>query len=205
MSNSDGRASTYGADFKWQLEAYYTHHSNPSGVRSLEQLIAFNYDHPELEMPPTYESMSRMEAALPYSRANASYLAIVSNDTFTAQQIIHDTKAKYNVSAFVFPSPQNAGWYKAMFPQVTVPMGFLPDDTVATPYLNTATVPPSNYSNIIYDPYPGKPHGLTFASTEWTEAQLLSYAYAFEQATHVRLQKKAYAEAVPKTQLYDVL
>ena len=40
-----------------------------------------------------------------------------------------------------------------------------------------------------------------FFSTAYTEAKLLSYAYAYEQATHVRQQRKAYPAAVPKSQL----
>jgi amidase len=32
----------------------------------------------------------------------------------------------------------------------------------------------------------GLPVGLSFVSTAWTEARLVSYAYAFEQATHAR-------------------
>jgi amidase len=38
-----------------------------------------------------------------------------------------------------------------------------------------------------YDPFPNLPYGLTFAGTGFSEAQLLAYAYAFEQATFRRL------------------
>lgn len=34
---------------------------NPSGVRNLADLIAFNNAHPELEKPPGYESQSQSE------------------------------------------------------------------------------------------------------------------------------------------------
>lgn len=53
---------------------------------------------------------------------------------------------------------------------------------------------------------PNLPFGLAFMSTAYSEATLLGLAYAFEQESKVRLRgKKAYAEAIPKTQLRDVL
>jgi len=49
------------------------------------------------------------------------------------------------------------------------------------------------------------PFGIAFFGTAYTEFDLLSYAYAFEQATHVRLKRKAYEGAIPKTQLKHVI
>jgi amidase len=46
--------------------------------------------------------------------------------------------------------------------------------------------------------------GLTFAGTGFSEAKLLAYGYAFEQASNHRLERKAYSAAIPKTQLQDV-
>jgi hypothetical protein len=39
----------------------------------------------------------------------------------------------------------------------------------------------------------------------WDEARILGYAYAFEQETAVRLKRKAYPAATPKTRLNDVV
>jgi amidase len=41
--------------------------------------------------------------------------------------------------------------------------------------------------------------------TAYSEFKLIGYAYAFEQATHVRLQRRAYDAAIPRTQLTDVM
>ena len=46
-----------------------------------------------------------------------------------------------------------------------------------------------------------RPFGLTFAGTGYSEAQLLAFAYAFEQATHYRKQGVPYKEATPTTQV----
>ena len=46
-------------DYKIQLSAYFgSLVSNPSGVRSLEDLIAFNDAHPSLEKPINYTDQS---------------------------------------------------------------------------------------------------------------------------------------------------
>lgn len=52
---------------------------------------------------------------------------------------------------------------------------------------------------------PGTPFGISFMGTAFSEFKLIGYAYAYEQATHNRLKRLAYAEAIPKTQLKDVI
>ena len=42
----------------------------------------------------------------------------------------------------------------------------------------------------------GLPVGLSFIGTAWTEAQLLAYGYAYEQASHKRVPPTAYKAAV---------
>lgn len=76
-----------------------------------------------------------------------------------------------------------------------VPLGFLSDTTEPTP----------NPPTPLHDKAPGMPFGLCFMGTAYSEYQLIGYAYAFEQATHVRLTRKAFVEAIPKTQLKDVI
>jgi amidase len=75
-----------------------------------------------------------------------------------------------------------------------VPLGFFPNDTV----------PVWNGPETMW-PVPGGPFGLSFIGTAWTEFDLIGFAYAYEQKTRTRLQRKAYAEAVPKTQLVNTM
>ena len=74
----------------------------------------------------------------------------------------------------------------------TVPLGFLP----ATTPLSPATP--------IRATGPNQPFGLAFVGTAFSEFDLISYAYAYEQATHTRLKTRAYPAAIPKTQIADV-
>ncbi|KAG1888411.1 amidase signature enzyme [Suillus subluteus] len=82
------------------------------------------------------------------------------------------------------------------FTQISlVPLGFQPDGVEVLP----ATPSP------LHSQAPGIPFGIAFMGTAYSEFKLISYAYAFEQATHVRLQRKAYNDAIPRAQLAGVM
>ena len=69
----------------------------------------------------------------------------------------------------------------------------MPDDTAATP------------GNPISLKAPGLPFGVSIVGTAFSEFKLLSYAYAFEQATQTRSKRHAFPQAIPNTQLKDVV
>ena len=52
---------------------------------------------------------------------------------------------------------------------------------------------------------PHMPFGVAFVGTAYTEFSLISFAFAYEQATHNRLKQLAFPEAIPRTQLRDVV
>ena len=49
------------------------------------------------------------------------------------------------------------------------------------------------------------PFGIAFVGTAFSEFALVSFAFAYEQATHARLKVRAYPEAIPRTQLEDIV
>ena len=49
------------------------------------------------------------------------------------------------------------------------------------------------------------PFGIAFMGTAFSEFNLISFAYAYEQATLNRLKIRAFPEAIPKTQLAEVV
>lgn len=81
----------------------------------------------------------------------------------------------------------------AGYPVVTVPLGFQPDTVQATPAQPTIQMAP------------GLPFGLSFLGTAFSEFKLVGYAFAYEQATHTRLKRRAFPMAIPPTQLIDVI
>ena len=77
---------------------------------------------------------------------------------------------------------------------MTVPLGFYPEN-VTIGLAGPETVYPA----------PNVPFGLSFFSTAFSEFDLVGFAYAYEQKTQTRLARKAFLEAIPKTQLKDVI
>jgi len=75
-----------------------------------------------------------------------------------------------------------------------VPLGFFPEN------VSIGQAGP----NLVY-PAPGVPFGLSFFGTAFSEFDLISFAYAYEQATQTRLARKAFSAAIPKTQLEDIV
>ena len=75
-----------------------------------------------------------------------------------------------------------------------MPLGFFPDNVTIG----------SAGPETVY-PAPGVPFGLSFLGTAFSEFDLVGLAYAYEQKTQTRLARKAFAAAIPKTQLKDVI
>ena len=73
-------------------------------------------------------------------------------------------------------------------------MGFYPDN-VTIAKAGPLTVYPA----------PGVPFGLSFIGTAFSEFDLIGFAFAYEQKTQTRLTRKAFAAAIPKTQLQDIV
>ena len=49
------------------------------------------------------------------------------------------------------------------------------------------------------------PFGIAFVGTAFSEFKLITFAFSYEQATHNRLKVLAFPEAIPKTQLVDIV
>lgn len=80
------------------------------------------------------------------------------------------------------------------FCSVSVPLGFYPEN-VTIGLAGPETVYPA----------PGVPIGLSFLGTAFSEFSLIGFAFAYEQKTQTRLARKAFLEAIPTTQLKDIL
>ena len=77
---------------------------------------------------------------------------------------------------------------------IVVPLGFYPNN------ITIALAGPET----VY-PAPGVPFGLSFLGTAFSEMDLISFAFAYERKTQTRLGRRAFLEAIPKTQLVDVI
>ncbi|KZT28519.1 amidase signature enzyme [Neolentinus lepideus HHB14362 ss-1] len=185
-------------DFKVQINAWYQSlYTNPSGVRSLADLIAFNDANPTLEEPTGYTSQSILIEAEATSGYNATfYQALAADYELGRTNGIDAALQQYNLDALILPANGRTTTPAAIagYPIVTVPLGFYPENTT------TRSAGP----NTVY-PAPGVPFGLSFLGTAYSEYNLIGYAYAYEQKTMTRLARKAYPAAIPTTQLEDII
>lgn len=185
-------------DFKIQLNQYFAGLlKNPSGVRTLADLIAFDNANPAEEEPKGFQSQSTLIAAEATTGRNATYTASLAADHELGRtQGIDAALKQFNLDALLLPAPGIATVPAAIagYPIVTVPLGFYPDNVTI-----------GSAGPLTVYPAPGVPLGLSFLGTAFDEFNLITLAFAYEQATHTRLARKAFPAAIPSTQLSDIV
>ncbi|KAF9477159.1 amidase signature enzyme [Pholiota conissans] len=187
-------------DFKIQINAYFNSLlTNPTGVRSLADLITFNDAHPHIEKPDNFTSQSTLIISETTNGRNATFFKTLAyNKEIGATRGIDAALDERMLDALVLPA---AGYSLATtpaalagYPIVTVPLGFYP-----------STQPIRQAGPLTFYPAPGIPFGLSFIGTAFSEFELIGIAYAYEQRTKTRLTRRAFEAAIPKTQLKDVV
>jgi amidase len=172
ISASEGEALRI--EFKASLNAYLA--STPAKVktRTLDDLIAFDTKEPR-EMPLFGQEIFEQAAKAPPS-TDPAYLEKRATVRRQAREALDKMLGDNNVEALVGPSTgpafmvdpidgsRSLGSYSSLpavsgYPHLTVPMG-----------------------NVV-----GLPVNLSLIGPAWSEARLLAFGYAFEQATHARI------------------
>ena len=156
-------------NWKWGVTLYELKHSLnnylsqlPSNmpVHSVTELIEFNKGIKEQALKYGQNKLEQRES-FPNTLRNPEYLVAKLEDLYYSQeQGIDFALKKYDLDAILFPSYIGSTiCAKAGYPSIAIPAG----------YMNN-----------------GKPFGITFAGTAFSEATLIKLAYAFEQATKHR-------------------
>lgn len=185
-------------DFKIDINKYISELVEvPTGVKTLADLIEFNKTHADQELPPPFytdQSQFIQSEAAPVD--DAYFAALAKDFDLGRTRGIDAVLSQFNLDAIILPTDAQAHLPAAIAgcPLISVPLGFRADDVEVLP----ATPSP------LHTQAPGLPFGISFVGTAYSEFKLIGYAYAFEQATHVRLQRRAYHDAIPRTQLTDV-
>ncbi|KAK7460688.1 hypothetical protein VKT23_009403 [Stygiomarasmius scandens] len=184
-------------DFKVQINEWYESLiENPSGVRSLTDLIAFDAANPDLEEPTNFTSQSILIASQATNGFTPAYFqALAFDKELGATRGIDAALEEFDLDALVTPATVAAGVPAiAGYPIVTVPLGFFSDNVTI-----------GSAGPLTVFPAPGVPFGLSFLGTAFSEFDLIGFAFAYEQATMTRLGRRAFEAAIPKTQLVDVI
>ena len=163
-------------EFKADLEAYFATRAAGARVRTLADLIAFNTAHAREELPYFGQEILERAAKKGPLSDRAYRKALATCRTRARTQGLDATFAKHQLDALVAPTqgppalidlvngdPSSGSSTSpcavAGYPAITVPMGYAL----------------------------GLPLGITFMGRPWSEAALLRLAYAYEQATKLRV------------------
>ncbi|GAA95381.1 uncharacterized protein L969DRAFT_45691 [Mixia osmundae IAM 14324] len=178
--------------------------TRPPGINTLRDIVSFNSSHASEELPACRASQAHFIKAVENAQEmdDPAYLTqLASNYEIARLKGIDATLKKYNLDALIAPSdscirvlPGLAG-----YPLISIPCGFMSEDTRPL----EQTDEEREHGLPIY-PGPGVPFGITFVGTAYSEAKLLKYGYAYEQATQIRTKQAPMRSATPKTQLADV-
>ena len=162
-------------EFKNDINAYLANLASNVQSRTLADLIRFNEEHRDAEMPYFGQELF-LQAEKKGPLTDAAYRkALAKNHRLSRDEGIDATIRKHKLDAIIAPTggpvwctdlvngDHFTGGYSsasavAGYPHVTVPAGYVFD----------------------------LPVGLSFFAGAWSEPALIKYAYAFEQATKVR-------------------
>jgi amidase len=162
-------------EFKAGLNAYVANLAPHVKSRTLADLIQFNEEHRDVEMPYFGQEIFEMAEKKGPLTSPEYRKALAKNHRLARTEGIDATVRKHKLDAVIAPTGGPAwttdlingdhytGGYSsasavAGYPHITVPAGFVQ----------------------------GLPVGISFFAGAWSEGKLLKYAFAFEQATRVR-------------------
>jgi amidase len=167
-------------EFKDDINAYLAAHPGPHPA-DLAGLIAFNNDHADVEMPYFKQEIFEMAQAT-QGRSDPAYAAQRAAATGAAQRSIDTTLAVNHLDAILGPT-NGPAWVTNLNggDDFTNFVGSSGPPAVAG-YPNV-TVPAGHALGEL-------PIGVSFFASRWSEPRLISFAYAFEQATHARRQPR---------------
>jgi len=177
---------SFNREWSWGVPIYELKHSLgnylsrlPSyvPVHSFSELIQFNKKHERRALKYGQDKLEFRES-LPNTLSNPEYLNAKVEDLYFSQEMgIDFTLKKYNLDAIIFPSYIGSTiCAKAGYPSIALPAGYMES---------------------------GRPFGITFAGTAFSEGVLIKLAYAFEQATKHRKPPKFKWSKIDNLQLTE--
>jgi amidase len=168
-------------EFKDDIAAYLQTFTDPPYPQTLQDLIDFNNDHPELESGAPESNWNSLIFDLAQEtggRAAPDCIAAREAATSIAKASIDDTMAANDLDAIIAPTNTPA-W-------LTDPVN---GDDFTTFIGSSTPAATAGYANVTVPAgFVGElPVGVSFIGGRWDEPTLLSFAFAFEQATEVRV------------------
>jgi len=153
-------------ELKRDLNLYLRDWATRTDIKTMADIVAFNAANADRALRYGQDLFLAAEA----TRGDLSepeYQSARAMDLMAARRGIDTYMSRHRLDAVVFPGASGAAVAaKPGYPSVQVPAGFI--------------------SGVGAIETPDYPLGLTFTGRAWSEATLLRFAYAFEQATRAR-------------------
>ncbi|MCW2760089.1 MAG: Amidase [Marmoricola sp.] len=162
-------------EFKHDIAQYLRKYTTRGYPKNLADLIAFNNAHASQEMRFFGQEVFLAAQATSGSLSDPAYVNARRDATTTARTAINSTVRKYDLDAIVAPTNSPA-WKTDLVNGDHFLLGSSSPSAISG--FPNLTVP-AGYSF-------GLPVGMSLIGTKWAEPRLISLAYAWEQATHVR-------------------
>jgi amidase len=168
-------------EFKTDIASYLTTYTGAGYPKTLQGLIDFNEAHKDVEGPRPGLPWNNLVFELAQAtggRADPDCTAARAATTPVIQAALDDAMAANDLDAIVAPT-NNPAW-------VTDPVH---GDSFAGFVSSSSAAAVSGYAGItVANGFVGPlPVGVSFIGGRWSEPTLIGLAYAFEQATHIRL------------------
>ncbi|RYZ39135.1 MAG: amidase [Myxococcaceae bacterium] len=171
-------------EFKAGLEAYLAQLGEGAQVRTIADLIAFNEQHRDREMPYFGQELL-IQAQKKGPLTDATYRkALAACRRFSRAEGVDAVMDKHRLDALVAPTQAPAGPIDLVLGDHWLGSSSTPAAVSGYP---TLTVPAGDVL--------GLPVGLSFIGRAWSEPVLFKLAYAYEQASHAR-RKPGFARSV---------
>ncbi len=170
-------------EFKHDVAAYLRRWTAARYPKTLADLIAFNTAHASTELKYFgQEVFEESQARGPLS--DPAYVTARRDATRIAREAIDSTLSKHHLDAVIAPTNSPA-WRTTLGQGDAFVLGSSSPSAISG--YPSVTVP-AGYSGAL-------PVGVSFIGGRWAEPRLLSLAYAWEQATHVR-RKPTYIRSI---------
>lgn len=174
--------------------------SNPNGIHDLHDLLTWTHQNSDIEQYPLRSTDHWSDAlASNLTTDSPAYLAAIAHNAYLGSNAtIQGALDTYHLDALVLPTAYSImpAVYKG-YPVITVPLGFYNATTAVVQKGGWGRTEAWGLNTVA----PGIPFGLSFIGPRFGEAEVIRFAYAFEQATMRRYERLPLEKFVPKTQL----
>jgi len=162
-------------EFKTDLNAYLAALAPNVKSRSLADLIRFNEEHRDQEMPYFGQELFEQAEKKGPLTSEAYKKALAKNHRMSRKEGIDAVMAKHKLDALIAPTGGPV-W----------PTDLANGDHFTGGYSTASAVAGYPHITVPAGSVLGLPVGLSFFAGAWSEPKLLGYAFAFEQATKAR-------------------